>query len=123
MKKPLAIIATLIPLCVAAPLSGHHMADGIVADDIYDMIDSRLEDADSPHLDLDLTTIGTMAIVSVTVAEEDVATVLDAISDSRQGQGRQVESSLDVEISPTDVSGMVTITVIEHIGRGESQVP
>ena len=65
----------LIPFFVAAPVSAHHMAEGVVADDIYAMIDENLEG--SPHLDLDLTTIGSMTIVSVTVAEEDVSMVLD----------------------------------------------
>ena len=67
MRKRLALIATLIPFFVAAPVSAHHMAEGIVADDIHATIDESL--ADSPHLDLDLTTIGTMTIVSVTVDE------------------------------------------------------
>jgi hypothetical protein len=120
MRKPLAVIATLIPFFVAAPVAAHHMADGIVADDIDVMIEENL--VDSPHLDLDLTTLGTMAVVSVTVAEEDVSAVLDTISDARQGQGTQVESSLDVEISATDAEGLVTITVTEHIGQGQSQV-
>jgi hypothetical protein len=34
MRKPLAMIATLPPFFVAAPVSAHHMAEGIVADDI-----------------------------------------------------------------------------------------
>jgi hypothetical protein len=121
MRKHLALIATLIPFFVAAPVSAHHMAEGIVADDIYAMIDENL--ADSPHLDLDLTTIGTMTIVSVTVDDDDVAMVLDSISDALEGQGTQVESSLDVEISAPDADDLVTITIIERMGQGESQVP
>lgn len=123
MKKLHAVIAALIPFLVAAPVSAHHMAAGIVADDIYAMIDENLEG--TPHLELDLTTIGTMTIVTVTVPDDDVsvAAVLDAVADARQGQGTQVESSLEVEVSPTDPDGMVTITIIEQIGRGESQIP
>jgi hypothetical protein len=121
MKKPLATIAMLIPFFVATPASAHHMAEGIVSDDIYAMIDENLEG--SPHLDLDLTTIGSMTIVSVTVAEEDVSMVLDTISDALPGQGRQVESSLDVNISASDTDGLVTITIIERMGQGQSQVP
>ena len=121
MKKPLALIAALIPFFVASPVSAHHMAEGIVADDIYEMIDENLEG--TPHLDLDFTTIGSMAVVSVTVPEEDVSLVLDAVADARVGQGTQIESSIDVEISPTDEDGWVTITITEHLGQGESQVP
>lgn len=126
MRKILALVAALIPFLFIAPVSAHHMADGIVADDIYAAIDQNLEDADSPHLDLDLTTIGTMAVaVSVTVPEDDVSLVLDAIADVLQGQGTQVESSLNVDITPApDVDGVtyVTITIIERIGQGQSQV-
>ena len=60
MRKHLALIATLIPFFVAAPVAAHHMAEGIVADDIYAMIDENL--ADSPHLLLDLTTTPTMTM-------------------------------------------------------------
>jgi len=117
MRKHLALIATLIPFFVAAPVSAHHMAEGIVADDIYAMIDENL--ADSPHL---LVELPTMTIVTVTVEAEDVATVVDMIADALAGQGTQVESSLDVEISLPDADGLVTITIEESMGRGQSQV-
>ena len=122
MRKDLALIATLIPFFVAAPVAAHHMAEGIVADDIYAMIDENLVLADSPHLELDLTTATNMTIVEVTVEAEDVATVVGIISDALAGQGTQVESSLDVEISEPDADGLVTITIEESMGRGQSQV-
>jgi hypothetical protein len=122
MRKHLALIATLIPFFVAAPVSAHHMAEGIVADDIYQMIDDNLVLADSPHLTLDLTTATNMTIVEVTVEAEDVATVVGIISDALAGQGTQVESSLDVEIAEPDADGLVTITIEESMGRGQSQV-
>ena len=121
MRKTIAALATLIPFFVAAPVYAHHMAEGIVADDIYEMIDLNLEG--TPHLDLDLTTIGTMAVIEVTVHADDVDEVLDSISDALRGQGTQVESSLDVTISEPDDDGLVTIEIIERIGKGESQVP
>lgn len=120
MKKSLAFVAALIPFCVAGPLSAHHAAEGIVADDIYEMITTNLEDADSPHLDLDLTM--TTATVTVTVPAEDVAEVLTIISDALAGQGEQVTSSIEVEISAADADDLVTITVTEDLGQGESQM-
>jgi hypothetical protein len=122
MRKHLALIATLIPFFVAAPVSAHHMAEGIIADDIYQMIDDNLVLADSPHLTLDLTTATNMTIVEVTVEADDVATVVGIISDALAGQGTQVESSLDVEIAEPDADGLVTITIEESMGRGQSQV-
>jgi len=105
----------------AAPVYAHQLAEGIVADDIYEMIDENL--VDSPHLALDLTTIGAMAVVDVTMTAQDLDYVLLSISDALQGQGTQVESSLEVTISEPDDDGLVTIEIIERIGKGESQVP
>ena len=122
MRKHLALIATLIPFFVAAPVSAHHMAEGIVADDIYLMIDDNLVLADSPHLTLDLTTATNMTIIEVTVEADDVATVVGIIAEALDGQGTQVESSLDVEISEPDADGLVTITIEETMGGGQSQV-
>lgn len=124
MRKIFAAATAAIPLIVAAPAFAHHMAEGMVADDVYDMIEINL--ADSPHLELDLTTAGTesdpMAVLTTTVLEEDVSAVLTSISDARRGQGAQVTSSLDVNISETDSDGLVTITVLENIGQGQSQM-
>lgn len=122
MRKSLAFVAALIPFCVAGPLAAHHAAEGIVADDIYEMITDYLEDSDSPHLDLDLTTMGDMAIVTVTVPAEEVSEVLASISEALTGQGEQVTSSIEIEISAPDADGMVSITVTEDLGQGESQM-
>ncbi|MFY9975841.1 MAG: hypothetical protein WAK53_16405 [Chromatiaceae bacterium] len=120
MKRLFAMIAALVPLFVAAPLSAHHAADGLVADDVYDMIEANLEG--TPHLDLDLTSIGSMNIVTVTVMADDLDLVLDAINAGLTGQGVQVSSSVEIDISLPDQDGWVTITVIEEMGQGESQV-
>ncbi len=121
MKKTVAMIAMLIPFFVATPASAHHMAEGVISDDLWVTIDENLEG--SPHLLLDLTTIGSMNIISVTVEEDDVSMVLDAVADALPGQGRQVESSLNVDISLPDDEGLVEITIIERMGQGQSQVP
>ena len=51
-----------------------------------------------------------------------MATVVGIVSDALEGQGTQVESSLDVEISEPDADGLVTITIEESMGQGQSQV-
>lgn len=38
----------------AASAFAHHAAEDVVDDATYDMIDENLEDADSPHIDMDL---------------------------------------------------------------------
>jgi hypothetical protein len=128
MHRVFAMIAAVVPLFVAAPLSAHHAADDIATDDIFDMITQNLVDANSPHLDadLDLTTDpddGTIteAVMTVTVPAGQVTMVLDSVSDvldALGGDGEQTWSSLDIQIED-DTSGWVTITITETIGGGE----
>ena len=134
MKKLLAVAAMASCLSMAVPAYSHHMAEGIVGDDIYVMIEENL--ADSPHLDLDVAIIGsgsaTIGVISVTVMEEDVPTVLDTISDALAGDtawvgdsgegdiSRERQTSLEVDISEVE-DGLVTITIEENIGQGMSQ--
>jgi hypothetical protein len=125
MKTILSVLVLAAPFLAAAPVAAHHMAEGIISDDIYEMIDENLEG--SPHLELDLTTIGTgsatMSVVTVTVLETDLDEVLAIIGDALVGQGMQRESSLDVDISATGPDDLVTIIIMENIGQGESQIP
>ena len=132
MKMLLAVAATVFCLSVAIPASAHHMAEGIVSVDVYEMIEENLEG--SPHLELDLTSIGSMAIMTVEVMEEDVPEVLDSIGDAltgtstfagASGEGdtsRERSTSLEVDISLPTEEGLVTITILEKIGQGASQV-
>jgi len=89
MKKILLIAVMAFSLFVAIPAFAHHAAEGIVADDIYEMIEENL--AGTPHLDLDLTTMGsgqeTMAVITVTVPESEVDEVLAIITDALKGEG------------------------------------
>jgi len=58
--KRIMIGITLLGVMFTASLWAHHAAEGIVADDIWNMIDQNLEEADSPHLDIDLTDPGNL---------------------------------------------------------------
>jgi hypothetical protein len=119
--KLTTICAALVPLVVAHPVFAHHMAEGIVADDIYAAIEENL--GDTPHVTMDLTMVtDRTAMISMTVPTADVATVLQAIADTLPGSGQQLESSLEVDISQADAEGMVEITITERMGSGNSQV-
>jgi hypothetical protein len=129
MKRLFAMTSALVALIVAAPLFAHHMAEGIVDDDTYAMIDERLLEADSPHLSLDLSTImddanetATAMVVTITVEEAQLDEVLEIVADVLAevlpGTGAQMQSSVDVLIEPSD--GIYTITITESIGAGEA---
>ena len=53
MKRFLILALMSLGILAAAPAWSHHAAEGIVSDDIWQMIDGLLEDADSPHLNID----------------------------------------------------------------------
>lgn len=57
MKRFLIPGLMLLGVLFAAPAWSHHAAEGIVSDDIWQMIDDLLEAADSPHLNIDFDAI------------------------------------------------------------------
>jgi len=63
MKKTLFFSTLLLSSLIAAPAWSHHAAEGIVSDEIWQMIDANLVSVDSPHLDIDFTDImGSMSV-------------------------------------------------------------
>lgn len=63
MKKAIqaAVIASLF---TAVSAFAHHPAEDIIDADTWAMIDQNLEDADSPHLDLDFDDMGSASTTS-----------------------------------------------------------
>lgn len=136
------LTSAVVAMAISAPVLAHHAAEGIISDDIWQMIDDMLAAADSPHLNLDFDDVmGSMAVTSVggnggdmalvttvTVRSEDteefmvyVDTALDA--SQRIPQGSTVEnpaSGLFVEVVDLE-DGLTEITLYEPIGSGESQ--
>jgi len=53
MKRTYQLIAITLALSIGAVAFGHHAAEGIVDEEIYDMIDALV--ADTPHALMDLT--------------------------------------------------------------------
>ena len=125
MKSVLAAVAAIVAVCSVSPADAHHAAEGMVADDIYLMISDNL--IGTPHLDLDLTTIGagadTMAVVSDTVPASKLDTVLAIVAESLEGEGTRVSSPLEIRIYPEGGDGLITLVIMESIGQGESQTP
>jgi len=53
MKRLMILSLMFLGIMFIAPAWSHHAAEGVISDDIWQMIDGLLEDADSPHLSLD----------------------------------------------------------------------
>jgi hypothetical protein len=123
MKSVLAAVAAIVAVCFVSPAGAHHAAEGMVADDIYMMISDNL--IGTPHLDVDLATIGagadTMAVITVTVPASEVDAVLVIVGALLEGEGTQISSPLEIRIYPEGGDGLVTLMIMESIGHGESQ--
>ena len=66
MKRYLILALMALGILAAAPAWSHHAAEGIVSDDIWQMIDGLLEDANSPHLNIDFDDVmDSMGVASV----------------------------------------------------------
>jgi len=57
MKKTLQVVV-LASLLTSFSAFAHHPAESIIDTETWEMIDQNLVDADSPHLELDLTDMG-----------------------------------------------------------------
>ena len=148
MKRMMKFGLACFLVVLAAPAWAHHAAEGIVSDDVWQMIDENLLAVDSPHLNIDfddvMTSMASTEIdgrvyltTTITVMEEDAETyvylieeavdaaLIEAVNDQMApggiiGTGNS--RTLDVEIVPTDdESGYVDIILYEPLGQGASQ--
>lgn len=72
MKRLMIFSLMFLGILFVAPAWSHHPAQGIVSDDIWQMIDGLLEDADSPHLTLDFDDVmDSMGVATVPGAGND----------------------------------------------------
>ncbi|MEA3244015.1 MAG: hypothetical protein U9Q19_11355 [Pseudomonadota bacterium] len=114
MKIILATLLLLTAVAVAGQASAHHAAEGIVSDDIWQMIDDLLVAADSPHLDLDFTMMDSAIITTIEVETTMVDEVLAAIGSINNGRLLMA--------TQTTESGLTEIVIVEPVGSGESQI-
>lgn len=66
MKRLMILSLMFLGILLVAPAWSHHAAEGIVSDDIWQRIDSMLEEANSPHLNIDFDNVmDSMAVAEV----------------------------------------------------------
>lgn len=114
MKKLLIALFVSTAFFFSTNSSAHHMAEGIISDDLWQMIDELLEAANSPHLDLDFEMMDSTIITTVEVDSaivNDVIAVIETLNN-----GRLLVSTTTTE------PGLTLITIVETVGNGESQV-
>ena len=150
MKRLLILTLMFLGAIFTAQVWSHHPAEGIVSDDIWQMVNDNLEAADSPHLTIDLSDImdsmGTanvpsgsndcsgdadcggrvLLVTSIVVEASDFQTYMDAIEDviiNRLPAGNITSDqalALDV-VTEVLSDGRIMISVFEPVGSGESQ--
>lgn len=132
MKKYLAGFLMALATLFAAPAWSHHAAEGIVSDEIWDMIDGLLEDADSPHLEMDLpileedsmgrpTLVTTVELVYETDALDLMDQIAAEVADWERREGGVSAVTVNEPVLNED-TGYWEIVIFEPIGRGRSQV-
>jgi len=144
MRRLLTVTAFVLGMALTAPAWSHHMAEGVISDELWEQINLNLIAADAGHLTVPLPdwldSLGSMdnpdsgraELVSyIEVAEEDVATyeaaLLDAMADmeNRVPSGNTssgTASILDYDIIEPEVEGDLWVIVIyEPVGGGQSQ--
>ena len=120
MKRFFIGIPLLFVLFLAVPAWSHHAAEGIVTDEIWQMVDDLLGETDSPHLDLDFDTMGRPSLVtSFEVFTEDVdyfvSAVTEGLGDIQSGVATVLVLTEEVE------EGVTEIRIYEPVGSGMSQ--
>lgn len=144
MKKLMTIGLVFFSILLVTPAWSHHPAEGIVSDEIWDMVDGMLVEADSPHLDIDfdgeMDTMGntTAVVSSVVVDDSEVGDYIEAIdialdelsSNNREMDGARADgdretnenSSITISIVPLE-NDFTEIIIYEPIGASSATVP
>jgi len=146
MKRTISWCIALFALLFLAPVWSHHPAEGIISDDVWQMIDENLQDADSPHLNIDFdNVVGSMrvsedsdrgsvflitsAIVPIedldeyVVVIEEVLAGMDEVGQAPSGLSNNGNANtLSYEVVDLE-DGFAEILLYEPIGAVKSQLP
>jgi hypothetical protein len=126
MKRFLAAIGVASSLALAGSATAHHMATGIISDDLWQEIDETMDLVESPHLDLDLSYIDRTIMTTIEINDDFVDEALERIDEYRNipdPENPSATPAIMVVVEDRDPDdGVQEITIIERVGAGESQV-
>ena len=146
MRKLILVSAVFLSMLLIAPAWSHHPAEGIVSDDIWQMVDDLLDDANSPHLDIDFDDVmasmgvvrgpdGNLSLVTSILVEtqyvDEYLIYIDSVvaDANRVPSGKTSSDTASILVVVTidgdgtnDIElGMTLISIYEPIGEGWSQ--
>ena len=100
-----AVVAMTI---TAVPAFAHHAAEGIVDDEVYEMIDSLV--ADTPHADMTLEDLGT-GMTETTLTTRTITAMENMIDDGLLDYAAMLDGQVEVRINfGDDGSASMTVT-------------
>ena len=129
MKRLMMVSTIFFTVLFVAPAWSHHPAEGIVSDEIWQMVDDLLVEADSPHLDLVVDDdMGQQLLVTSIVVETDEAD--DFMADINEGIDDIIsaENNLEMNSVPSDQSTLennrnsAVSVVREDLGDGTTEI-
>ncbi len=109
MKKFLICVVASIAIA-SFPAFSHHAAEGMVDEDVYDMIDSLI--ADTPHADMTIDDLGT-GMTTITIETQTVTQTENMIDDGLLDYASLLDGDTSVNI--TFNSDGTTTTTISQI--------
>ncbi len=147
MKRLMILSLMFLGIVLIAPVWSHHPAEGIVSDDIWQMVNDNLIAAGSPHLTIDFDNImdsmgvadcsgstdcggRVLLVTSIVVETTDLQIYMDEIEAAsveiainRIPSGNMnSDMAATFEVVTEDLlNGMTVISIYEPVGSGESQ--
>ena len=112
MKKLLT--AALVSTAMAAiPVLGHHAAEGMVDDEVYDMIDTLLMDTPHAEMTTDEIAVGMTDVTTTTITTNSVVSMENMIDNGLLDYAAMLDGDVEVVITFDSTGSGVTMTIIQ----------
>jgi hypothetical protein len=108
--KKLLLTAAISSTVAAFPALAHHAAEGIVDDEVYEMIDSLV--MDTPHADLVFEDMGT-GTTEITLTTRTVSSLENMIDDGLLDLASMLDGDVEVTIG-FEEDGDVALTISQR---------
>ena len=112
MKKLLT--AALVSTAMAAfPAFGHHAAEGMVDDEVYEMIDTLLMDTPHAEMTIDDIVVGMTDVTTTTITTNSVTSMENMIDDGLLDYAAMLDGEVEVVITFDSTGSGVTLSIIQ----------
>ena len=107
------LTAALVSTAMAsAPVFAHHAAEGIVDDEVYEMIDAVLMDTPHAEMTVDDIATGMTEVTTTTITTRTVTQLENMIDDGILNYASMLDGDVEVNISFSS-DGDVTMSIVQ----------